>query len=101
MNAIEIVGYTGDASVWCPDCAIEKYGHVACGLCPNCGAFISSITQDTCYDCCYDYADHPTTDEDGNPVHPVFACDEWDYQPHCDGCGDEIDVIILNTAGKE
>lgn len=26
---------------------------------------------------------------------PIFAGSEWDYQPHCSICGDEIDVVVL------
>jgi len=30
---------------------------------------------------------------------PVFAGDEWDYIPCCDGCGAPISDISLTTAG--
>lgn len=95
MKSTDVAGYTADASVWCPDCAVEKYGAAACGLCPDCGAFIFPETGDHCHECMFDYSKCGMTDDEGNPIHAVFAGDEWDYQPCCDGCGEEISVTVL------
>ncbi len=43
QDSSQVVGYTADADMWCPDCATAKYG------------------------------DPPETDREGNLVHPVFA----------------------------
>jgi len=59
MKAWEVIGYTADADIWCPECALEAYG---------------SLGRDT------------DLDYEGNPIHPIFACDEWDYPPVCNCC---------------
>ena len=95
MKSCDVVGYTADATVWCPDCAFDRYGSAACGLCPECGEFIYPEATDVCLECGYDYSKDSTTDREGNPVHAVFAGDEWEFQPCCAGCWERIDVNVF------
>lgn len=95
MNSFEVVGYTADASIWCPDCAEKRYGAAALGICPECRTFIYPVTGDVCLECYFDYGECNMTDEEGNPVNAVFAGDEWDFQLFCEGCGCEIEVTVL------
>ena len=62
MKAWEIIGYTADADVWCPICAREAYGP------------LTEVTED----------------HEGNPVHPIFAVEEWDYPPVCCRCREPL-----------
>lgn len=59
MNAWEIIGYTYDADIHCPECANAA------------GMDIEGAT-----------------DSEGNESHPVFACDELDGLTCCD-CHEE------------
>ena len=62
MKAWDIIGYAADADVWCPACAQDAYG---------------PLTSDT-------------QDQEGNPVHPIFAMDEWEYLPVCTRCQETL-----------
>ena len=67
MKAWEIVGYTADADIWCGECAERVYGP--------------------------DKDDDSRTDSEGNPVHPLFASDEWESEA-CGCCGCRLDELI-------
>lgn len=43
-----------------------------------------------CYCCagCLPYEAHR------DDIGTIYAGDEWDYRPHCDSCGDEIDTAL-------
>ena len=62
MKAWEVIGYAADAAVWCVDCAGETYGPL----------------------------DPDTEDQEGNVVHPIFACDEWEEAPVCNMCREPL-----------
>jgi hypothetical protein len=98
MNATDVIGYTANASVWCPECAKNKYGAAACGICPKCDAYIYPIALDICLECGFDYSGCNMTDDEGNPVCAIFAMDEWYYRPCCCHCGAEIDVSVLTCS---
>lgn len=36
-------------------------------------------------------------DSEGNPVTPIFADDEFDYQPCCSMCGAEIECVMIEA----
>lgn len=59
----EVIGYTGNADVYCPACAQEIWGNPDNAI-----------------------------DSEGNKVHPVFLGDEWDYTPVCGACLEELDT---------
>lgn len=61
MSHFDPVAFTGDADIWCPDCAQEKYGP--------------------------DRQDGSRLDSEGNEVHAVFSGYESDTPDHCAGCG--------------
>ena len=62
MKAWEVIGYTADADIWCPQCAWEVYG---------------ALTRDT-------------KDHEGNPICSIFACEEWDDAPVCNCCREPL-----------
>ena len=62
MKAWDIIGYTADADIWCPACAERVYG---------------PLTDES-------------EDHEGNPVHPIFAIDEWEYAPTCTSCREAL-----------
>ena len=57
-----IVGYTADADVYCPPCAVVLYK--------------AGVLEDQCI----------VSDREGNAIRPCFAWDEWDYEPTCGRC---------------
>jgi hypothetical protein len=61
-----VIGYTADAAMWCPDCAEREY--------PGCTD-----------------GDTVVEDGEGNEVHPSFAGDEaGDGGDYCGSCGECI-----------
>lgn len=61
MSVYDPVAFTGDAYIWCPACAVEKYG-------PE--------------------LDAPRLDSEGNEVGAIFSTSfESDVPEHCAGCG--------------
>jgi len=94
MNAADIIAFTADADTWCPKCAREVYGDVACGRCPNCHYYLfPAIDFGLCQHCEYDYGKQKQTDREGNMIHPVFATSwsEWAGSGlYCCKCHDEI-----------
>jgi hypothetical protein len=67
VKSYKVVGWTHDADVWCNGCAEEM-----------------NITNDK--------PREEMGEEDG---WPVFADSEWDYQPHCGGCGSKIPHVTV------
>lgn len=63
MNANTVIGYTGDASAYHPQCAETVY------------------------------TDLEGNDHEGNPIGAIFAGSEWDYTPTCDVCHEPIEGI--------
>jgi len=62
IKSFSIIGWTYNADYWCNDCAEEK-----------------GITNDK------------SREEMGpNDGYPLFADSEFDYQPHCGNCGEEL-----------
>jgi len=60
VSAYDPVAFTGDADIWCPDCATEKYG---------------------------EEGDAPRLDGEGNEVGAIFSTSfESDVPEHCAGC---------------
>lgn len=95
MKAWEIIAWTYEADIHCPDCARKRFGDA-----------IDNGSD----------ADHdgpPPTDNEGNEVHPMFASDETDPQGEtCGTCGAEISepaepetytltVTLCDDAGNE
>ena len=37
-------------------------------------------------------------DPEGNPRGPIFRSSEWDYLPHCEVCGEPIEVRVIGGA---
>ncbi len=71
MKACDVVGYTADGEAWCPAGTAARYGPA-----------------------------HPTRDQrdrDGNAVHPVFAADEWTYEPVCGACGASLPARVVHV----
>ena len=62
MKAWEVVGYVADATVWCVSCARRIY---------------APLTESS-------------LDAEGNFVHPIFACDEWEEVPVCNCCHEPL-----------
>ncbi len=65
MKAWDILGYTADADIYCPDCAERRYGPDREGR----------------------------LDREGNEVRPIFASDssEWSESgAYCGDCGREL-----------
>lgn len=62
MNLFDVVGYSFEASIHCPDCTIRRFG--------------GDIDE--------------ATDREGNAVHPIFRSDCESDAEHCDDCGDDI-----------
>ncbi|MCE5255007.1 MAG: hypothetical protein LLG45_12525 [Actinomycetia bacterium] len=62
MKAWEVIGYAADADIWCPACAREAYGPLT----------------------------DQSEDHEGNLIHPIFACDEWDYPLVCHCCHEAL-----------
>jgi hypothetical protein len=65
-NKMRVIGFTADAAVYCPECAVKRYG-------PD---------------------RKERRDNEGNLVRPVFADDEWDSPQHCAVCGQFIRVRL-------
>lgn len=79
-HVYDVVGYTGDADVYCPPCATATYGDLT----------------DIARPAYYPFQD--VLDGEGNDVQPVFAGDEFDDQPYCCVCHTQLDVVVI---GKE
>lgn len=62
---MEVLGYKGDADVWCVACAAEEYAR------GDADALRSGVR-----------------DREGNEVWPIFLDDEFDYPVHCTKCGE-------------
>ena len=94
MNAADIIAFTADADVLCPDCTREIYGAAACGRCPDCGhCLFPAVDSGECRHCGRSYARDRLTDNEGNEVHPIFAesWGEWTREGlHCGHCRREI-----------
>ena len=94
MHACDILGYTADADVYCPDCAEELYGVAALGKCPGCGRF-TRTEQHGMFVCdhCGWKTDAPCLDGDRNEVHPIFADGdalEFASRNSCSVCHDPL-----------
>lgn len=63
MNATDIIGYSYEADHHCVECAQVRFG--------------SPVPDDA-------------EDEEGNPVHPIFAGDEFEEPPVCGDCGEAL-----------
>ncbi len=66
MKAWDIVGWTYEADMHCPDCAYERFG--------------KALDDD----------ENPPEDSEGNEVHPVFVSDCAEETEHCGDCGEGI-----------
>lgn len=58
---MHIIGYTYEADAHCQDCAHNRF-----------------------------HRPHESTDNEGNPVHPMFSTDEYLSSEYCGTCGREI-----------
>lgn len=68
------IGYTYDAAIHCPNCAMEHVGEC------------KKHRQIAC--CC--------VDSEGNEPHAIFQWDELeDGNQYCDDCGDEIGPVSI------
>ena len=67
------VGFTWEADLYCFTCTRERFGEPVDPVSP--------------------WLD--VADAEGNPVGAVFPFDEFDYAPHCGGCGTPIDAVAL------
>ncbi len=94
MNAADVIAFTADADVLCPDCAEEIYGAAACGHCPDCGRYLyPAADTGECGQCGRDYSRDRLADNEGNEVHPVFADQAGEYTEsglYCGHCHEEI-----------
>jgi hypothetical protein len=59
MKAWTILGYSGDADIYCVDCAMQKW----------------EISEDE------------DVDSEGNEIHPIFASDDHIEEMICSACG--------------
>ena len=77
-----IAGYSYDSDVYCIKCTRVFY---------NIGNLTTEDPDDL------DENGLPTTmrDQEGNPVSVMFDGSEWDWQPTCGSCWEELDVSIL------
>lgn len=66
----EVVGYTYEADTHCLDCTTKRFAVP--------GEDGPEIIDDT-------------PDNEGNPIHPIFLGDEFDYTPFCGTCHMRID----------
>lgn len=66
MHATDVLAYSGDADLWCEDCARARFGGT----------------------------DPDNHDHEGNEVGAVFASDEWDTPYHCAGCGAFLELPL-------
>ena len=67
MYSYTVVGYTYEADVHCIECTCKRFG-------------IDPESQ---------------IDNEGNPVHPIFAGDEFDIDTNCGDCFREIDTCYI------
>ena len=72
------VGFTWEADIYCLDCTRERFGEPSDPVSP--------------------WLD--VADSEGNPVGAVFPFDEFDYAPHCGGCGTPIDAVALEETDQ-
>lgn len=70
QRVTDIVGYTGDADVWCPPCAALVYDRRVDGI-------LRTILQGD------------AIDYEGNTVTPLFRNDVTD-RDNCGRCGDDL-----------
>ena len=77
-----IAGYSYDSDIYCIRCTKTFYN-------------IGNLTTEEPND--LDENDLPTNmlDHEGNPVSVMFGGSEWDWQPTCGFCGEEIDVSVI------
>lgn len=73
-KAWEIVGYTADADIWCPECAALVYDRTVDGV-------LRTVADER--------ETFRAVDFEGNDVHPIFSSDEYDGDT-CNRCGEEI-----------
>ena len=73
-NVTDVVGYSGEAAIYCVECAVEKWGE--------------KILDDM----------EDVEDSEGNPVRPVFGDCESNYDVACDSCFEEIDVRAIGDS---
>ena len=72
---IAATGFTYEAAIHCFDCTADRFGEPK----DKVSAFYGEI------------------DNEGNEVGAIFQDSEFDYAPHCDGCGVEIDAVNLGN----
>lgn len=68
MNHTDIVGYTYETDIHCPECAAERFGWCECDI-PN---------------------DVHGVDGDGNEITPIFAGDEGVDDMTCSDCNEPL-----------
>jgi hypothetical protein len=74
-KAWDVVGFTGDADVWCRDCAARAYG----------GTVLTDCT---------------VLDGEGNAVAPIFVSELGQWECHC-GAGDIGDGPHCGECGMD
>lgn len=67
QSATDVIGWAYDADLHCNRCARERFG--------------DRLDDDQ----------NPPEDSEGNPIHPVFASEEFEGTPHCGDCGEELE----------
>lgn len=92
MKGFDVIAYTADADIWCPDCAEKAYGIGALGICPECRSFTSTPRHgEFVCRCGWTGSGKRFLDNEGNEVHPIFASNEHDPAgEHCGVCGREV-----------
>lgn len=75
---MQIIAYTYDADVSCPDCASHD---ASAGILRRVPPLQGGADE---HGLAYDLVDR-----EGNPVHPVFSTDEHEFT-HCADCGAEL-----------
>ena len=82
---MRITAYTYEADVHCPACAQAR--HFRCGFKLDWPAHCELAKHGRTTD--ENQIPYKVLDNEGNPIHPVFATDEHDFT-HCGDCHQEL-----------
>ena len=78
----QVVGYTADADMWCPDCAARQYGNLTDDTADREGNTLGAVFSDQVHDTCLSWEKpEPASQDDWERRHPQECTDR------CNRCG--------------
>lgn len=93
-SCTQVVGYTADADVYCPECAAEIYP-AKCSSCGQAGRLFDPGWHRDC-EGTGDPGYFQAFDGEGNEVSAIFGDSYWDSPVHCSVCGELLEVELTS-----